>query len=86
MPDALKYKEYKKEYYLANTFLVVPIVKDFVKSTRYTKVDYFLPKGNWYNYFSSEFYEGAKKYSIYFRIDEYHILLSTGSVIVKSNV
>ena len=85
MPDALKYKEYKKEYYLANTFLVVPIVKDFVKSTRYTKVDYFLPKGNWYNYFSSEFYEGAKKYSSYFRIDEYPIFVRPGSVIVKNN-
>ena len=85
MPDALKYKEYKKEYYLANTFLVVPIVKDFVKSTRYTKVDYFLPKGNWYNYFSSKFYEGAKKYSSYFRIDEYPIFVRPGSVIVKNN-
>jgi Alpha-glucosidases, family 31 of glycosyl hydrolases len=85
MPDALKYKEYKKEYYLANTFLVVPIVKDFVRSTRYTKVDYFLPKGNWYNYFSSEFYEGAKKYSSYFRIDEYPIFVRPGSVIVKNN-
>ena len=85
MPDALKYKEYKREYYLANTFLIVPIVNDFIKSTRYTKVDYFLPKGNWYNYFNSEFYEGAKKYSSYFRIDEYPVFVRPGSVIVKNN-
>lgn len=85
MPDALKYKDYKREYYLANTFLIAPIVKDFVKSTRYSKVDYFLPKGNWYNYFSSEFYEGAKKYSSYFRIDEYPVFVRPGSVIVKNN-
>ena len=85
MPDALKYKEYKREYYLANTFLIAPIVNDFIKSTRYTKVDYFLPKGNWYNYFNSEFYEGAKKYSSYFRIDEYPVFVRPGSVIVKNN-
>lgn len=85
MPDALKYQEYKREYYLANTFLIAPIVKDFIKSTRYTKVEYFLPKGNWYNYFNSEFYEGSKKYSSYFRIDEYPVFVRPGSIIVKNN-
>ena len=41
----------------------------------------YLPKGNWYNYFTNEKFEGGKSYNLQCELDEVLVFVKEGSII-----
>ncbi|MGL6187407.1 MAG: glycoside hydrolase family 31 protein [Clostridium chrysemydis] len=81
-PLVMEYKDdinvynLKEEFMLGDSILVSPVL---VKGER-SKVVY-LPKGNWYNYFTNEKFEGSKRYKFKCDLDETLVFVREGSII-----
>lgn len=76
--DAASY-ENKSEYLFGDDILIAPISSAMVNG--HTKVDVWLPKGNWVDWFSGDKLIGGQKLSRHFTLDEYPVYVKQGSVI-----
>ncbi|MGL5085757.1 MAG: TIM-barrel domain-containing protein, partial [Clostridium sp.] len=79
-PDDKNLLNIKEQFMLGENMLVAPVVNEGEKS----KVVY-LPKGNWYNYFTSEKLEGGKGYKLKCELEEVLVFIKEGSIIPTYN-
>lgn len=70
----------KEQFMLGQSMLIAPVVHEGERS----KVVY-LPEGTWYNYFTSEKFEGGKSYKLTCELDEVLVFIKSGSIIPTYN-
>lgn len=66
----------KEQFMFGNSILVAPVLYEGERS----KVVY-LPKGNWYNYFTNEKFKGGENYQMECQLDEILVFVKEGSII-----
>jgi alpha-glucosidase len=66
------------EFIFGNQILVCPILEPNAQGRRM-----YLPKGNWYNYWTNEFIEGKKELWIHTDFDQIPIFIKDGAIIPK---
>lgn len=74
--DDINVLDLKEQFMFGNAMLVAPVVYEGERK----KVVY-LPKGNWYNYFTNEKFEGGKTYNLQCELDEVLVFVKEGSII-----
>lgn len=66
------------EFIFGNQILVCPILEPNAQGRRM-----YLPKGNWYNYWTNEFVEGKRELWVSTKFDEIPVFVKEGSIIPK---
>ncbi|HTR82222.1 MAG TPA: glycoside hydrolase family 31 protein [Bacteroidota bacterium] len=69
------------EYYWGDAFIVSPVVK-----AGQTEKNVFLPKGNWFDFWTDEILTGGKSYSVETPLDKMPIFVKAGSIIPMAPV
>lgn len=75
---------YQNEYFFNGQLLVAPIVKKS-NNKKFSKVDVYLPKGNWYDIFTNDQYEGGKVNTMYRSLTSIPVLAHDGSIYILNN-
>ena len=72
---------YKDEYFFGSTFLVSPITtkKEYLMNRVIQKI--YIPDGTWYGYFTGKQYKGNRKYTSFYRDQEYPVFVKAGAII-----
>ncbi len=80
-PEIFDEPNYKNEYYFGTSFLVAPITskKDEIMDRSIEKI--FLPKGVWYDFKTGKKFIGNKRYTSFYKDEDYPIFVKTGSII-----
>lgn len=75
---------YKDEYYFGSTFLISPITtkKDYLMDRVIQKI--YLPDGIWYDFFTGKQFKGNRKYTTFYKDQEYPVFVKAGSIIPMS--
>lgn len=76
---------YRNEYYFGSQFFVTPIIDK--KDTDMNRVihRFYLPEGQWYEYFSGKKFVGGKKYLYFVKDEDYPVFVKAGGIIPLSN-
>ena len=76
---------YKNQYYFGSQLLVCPITtkKDVVMNRTIHK--FFIPDGVWYDFTTGKKFPGNKKYTSFYKDEDYPVFAHTGSIIPLSN-
>ena len=80
-PELFDEPDYRNEYYFGTELLVAPITepKDTIMNRAIEKV--FLPKGLWYNFTTGKKFVGNKRYTLFFKDEDYPVYAKAGSII-----
>lgn len=76
---------YKNQYYFGSQLLVCPILdkKDLMMNRTIHR--FFLPEGEWYDFVTGKKFIGNKKYSSFYREEDYPVFAKAGAIIPLSN-
>ena len=72
---------YVNEYYFGRSFMISPIVTPVDEVINRTIQKYYIPEGVWYDFKTGKRYLGDHKYVSFYKIEDYPIFVSAGSVI-----
>lgn len=80
-PEIFDEPLYKNEYYFGSSFLVAPITepKDEIMNRSVEKI--FLPKGIWYDFKTGKKFMGNKRYTTFYKDEDYPVFVKSGSII-----
>ena len=80
-PELFDEPDYRNEYYFGSELLVSPITKpkDAIMNRAIEKV--FLPKGLWYDFTTGKKFGGNKRYTLFFKDEDYPVYAKAGSII-----
>ena len=72
---------YNDEYYFGSQMFVSPITekKDYVMNRVIHKL--FIPEGIWYDFFTGKKYRGNKRYTSFYKDEDYPVFVKEGSII-----
>lgn len=72
---------YRDEYFFGSQFLISPITekKDYIMNRVIHKL--YIPDGIWYDYFTGKKYRGNKRYTSFYRDEDYPVFVKSGSII-----
>lgn len=72
---------YKDQYFFGSTFLISPITtkKDYLMNRVIQKI--YIPDGIWYGFFTGKQYKGNRRYTSFYRDQEYPVFVKAGSII-----
>lgn len=72
---------YRDEYFLGSTFLISPITdkKNNLMNRVIKKI--YIPKGVWYDFFTGKKFNGDRKYTAFYKDQEYPVFVKAGSII-----
>ncbi len=76
---------YRNEYYFGSELLVAPIVNKMNPVMKRTIHRFYLPEGVWYEFTTGKKYVGNKKYTSFYKEEDYPIFAKKGSIIPLSN-
>lgn len=71
----------QNEYYFGSELLCAPVVDPIDSDLQLNRQVVWLPKGKWFNFFTSEFYKGNESYAIYSRLSEIPVFAKAGAII-----
>jgi len=76
---------YNNQYFFGSTFLVSPILtkKEYIMNRVIQKI--YMPEGIWYGFFTGKKYNGNKKYTSFYRDEEYPVFVKAGAIIPMAN-
>ena len=80
-PELFDEPDYRNEYYFGTELLVSPITepKDTVMNRAIERI--FLPKGVWYDFTTGKKFVGNKRYTLFFKDEDYPVYAKSGSII-----
>ncbi len=80
-PELFDEPDFRNEYYFGTELLVAPITKpkDQIMNRAIEKI--FLPKGIWYNFKTGKKFNGDKRYTLFFKDEDYPVYAKAGSII-----
>ncbi len=75
---------YRDEYFFGSSLLISPITtkKDYLMNRVIHKI--YLPEGKWYDFFTGKQYKGNRKYTSFYRDQEYPVFVKAGTIIPLS--
>ncbi len=76
---------YRNQYYLGSQLLVCPILEPKDPIMNRTIHRFFVPDGTWYDFVTGKKFPGNKKYTSFFKEDDYPVFAHSGSIIPFSN-
>ena len=76
---------YKYQYFLGSELLVCPILtkKDLVMNRTIHR--FYMPEGTWYDFKTGKKFPGKKKYTSFYKEEDYPVFAKSGSIIPLSN-
>ena len=78
-------KKYKNEYFFGTELIVLPVTSKISDSTRSGRVDMYIPKGIWIDFFTHRVYKGEKSLSVFRTLDKIPVLAKAGAIIPLDN-
>ncbi len=80
-PELFDEPDYRNEYYFGTELLVSPITeqKDTIMNRAIERI--FLPKGVWYDFTTGKKFVGNKRYTLFFKDEDYPVYAKSGSII-----
>lgn len=76
---------YKNQYYFGSQLLVCPILEPKDNTMNRTVHRFFIPDGIWYDFVTGKKFPGNKKYTSFFKDNDYPVFAHAGSIIPLSN-
>lgn len=81
-----KCKKYRNQYYFGEQLLVAPItekatIKQTAKNVAMSKVSVWLPKGEWFDFFTGKPVEGGKEHIMAYSLSGYPVFAKSGAII-----
>lgn len=75
---------YKQEYHFGSSLFVAPITrkKDVLMDRTILKL--FLPEGTWYDFTTGKRYAGGKRYTAFYKLEDYPVFAKAGTIIPLS--
>ena len=72
---------YRDEYFFGSQIFVSPITekKDYIMNRVIHKL--YMPEGIWYDYFTGKKYRGNKRYTAFYKDEDYPVFVKEGSII-----
>ena len=72
---------YSNEYFFGSNILVSPILhkKDSIMNRVIQKI--YIPEGTWYGIFTGKKYNGGKRYTSFYKDDEYPLFVKAGTIL-----
>ncbi len=72
---------YRNEYFFGSQLLVSPIIskKDYVMNRAIHKL--YIPDGIWYDFFTGKKFNGNKKYTSFYKDEDYPVFVKAGTII-----
>ena len=70
-----------QQYLFGTEMLVAPFVSPAHPETQLARQEVWLPQGEWYHFFTSEYYAGGRKIAIYGQLKDIPVFVKTGAVI-----
>lgn len=80
-PEAEEAYEVEQEYYFGEQMIVVPITTPCIPEIGRASVRAWLPKGEWYDFFTGKRYRGGQYHEMYRSIDSIPVLIKTGTIL-----
>ncbi len=80
-PEEVEAHSVETEYYFGSNMIVSPIVTPQIKELLMGKANVYLPKGKYYDFFSSRRYEGGRNIMMYRSLEELPIMIKMGDII-----
>lgn len=76
---------YRNEYFFGSQLLIAPIInkKDIIMNRTIHK--FYLPEGMWYDFKTGKKFAGNKKYTAFYKEEDYPVFAKKGSIIPLSN-
>ena len=85
LPKVYDNNDYKIEYFFGSELLVAPIINKMNPIMKRTIHKFYLPDGVWYEFTTGKRYPGNKKYTSFYKEEDYPIFAKKGSIIPLSN-
>lgn len=85
LPKVYDNDDYKIEYFFGSELLVAPIINKMNPIMKRTIHKFYLPEGVWYEFTTGKRYPGNKKYTSFYKEEDYPIFAKKGSIIPLSN-
>ncbi len=85
LPKVYDNDDYKIEYFFGSELLVAPIINKMNPIMKRTIHKFYLPDGVWYEFTTGKRYPGNKKYTSFYKQEDYPIFAKKGSIIPLSN-
>ena len=76
---------YRNQYYFGSQLLVCPILKQKDDTMNRTIHKFYIPDGTWYDFMTGKKFPGNKKYTSFYKEDEYPVFAHAGSIVPLSN-
>ncbi|MEZ4516545.1 MAG: glycoside hydrolase family 31 protein [Chloroflexota bacterium] len=80
-PDADEAYSCPQQYLFGRDLIVAPFTEPADPDTRLTRQVVWLPEGDWYDFFSGQYYAGDAWYAIYGRMEDIPVFARAGSVV-----
>jgi alpha-glucosidase (family GH31 glycosyl hydrolase) len=77
---------YINQYYYGSELLIAPPITKKDNELNKTITNIWLPKGEWFDFFTGEYYNGEKEYTIYSSIDQVPVFAKSGAIIPLSEL
>jgi alpha-glucosidase (family GH31 glycosyl hydrolase) len=74
-----------KQYYFGSELIAAPFTQPADPDTAFTRQVVWLPKGNWFNFFTGEYFKGDGWYAVYGRAEDIPVFARAGAIIPLSN-
>ena len=69
------------QYYFGRELLAAPFLEPTDEMTNLSRQTVWLPEGEWFDFFSGEYYQGEKWYNIYGDLSEFPLFAKAGAII-----
>lgn len=69
------------QYYFGSELIAAPFVEPAAEMTNLSRQTVWLPEGEWFDYFSGEYYQGASWYNIYGDLSDFPLFAKAGAII-----
>lgn len=76
---------YRNEYFFGTELLIAPILNKKEPIINRTIHKFFLPEGMWYDFKTGKKYPGNRKYTSFYREEDYPVFAKRGAIIPLSN-
>ncbi|MFX1538466.1 MAG: TIM-barrel domain-containing protein, partial [Promethearchaeota archaeon] len=69
------------QYYFGSELLASPFISKIDEDIGQSRQEVWLPRGEWFNFFTGEYYKGSQIYPIYGALDEIPVFAKVGAII-----
>lgn len=83
-PEVEEAYAYGNAYYFGSQLIVSPYVYKAQEGVNLSRQDFWLPEGDYYDFFTGQYYKGDKHYALYGTLDETPVFAKGGSIIPLS--